>query len=735
MNGLARVGVIYRKEMVDALRDRRTLVAMVIAPLLLYPLLMIVVVQALQIQKARLERQRYRVAVPDAAHAAWLNELLARESQAASQPEASSSAPFPVAAASGQSPVTSRASEPAAGGADEPRGRPGFSARVVADQFDVRVADQDPTALLSDQQVQVVLRVEPAPRGEEREPPNRQVRIYFDSAEVQSEVAYDALARVVDHQADRIVTDRLKARGIERSMMSPLRIEARSLASPQKVGGALLGQIMPFLLVIMTITGAIYPAIDLTAGERERGTLETLVAAPVPMIEIVAGKFLVICTITIVITTLNLLSIGATVQFGGLADALARHGGGVSSVPVRVLPLVLGTMIPLAVLFSGVMLATCSFARTFKEAQNYMMPVMIGVMIPAMIVSYMPTLRLEGVLTVLPVANVVALIRELFLGKFNVTAIVLVLGSTTLYAGAAVLAAARLFGQEAVLFTDVAGLRAMVMRRFFRPRPRPSAAAALLLLAVIFPLQFYWQSSMIGPDAEPGQVYWVIVAQQALFFAAPAVLVAWYLRLNVLTTLSLRTPSPSAMLGAILLGLGILPISTQLSRLQLRVFPSLADEAGLEALQHLVTTGASLPVALLVFALTPAVCEELLFRGFLLAGLRDRVRTAPLCMVVGLLFGLFHVIAAKLLVTALLGMVLALLCRRSGSIYPAMAAHLLNNGIAVVAARNESLAAWLAMTDDSVSRSPVWLLPTAAVCAALGLGVILSGRRREARAA
>ena len=704
---LRRVGIVYRKEIVDALRDRRTLVAMVVAPLLLYPVLMIVVVQALQIQKVRLERQRYRIAVPDRVHANWLAAALAAER----------------AAASASAPAASSPSD-ADDVPDALRARL-FSAQVAAAQFDIQIVRDDPAACLENQKFNAYLRIEPPPVAGEATPPNRRVQVYFDAAEVTSQVSMDALSRVIGRQADRIVEERMNRRGIERAMMSPLQIEPRSLASPQKVGGALLGQIMPFLLVIMTLTGAIYPAIDLTAGERERGTLETLVAAPAPMLDIVAGKFLVIVTITAVITTLNLLSIGATVQFGGLAQALARHSdGGIGTIPLRALPMVLAAMAPLAVLFSGVMLATCSFARTFKEAQNYMMPVMIAVMIPAMIVSYMPGLRLEGPLAVTPVANVVALIRELFLGKHDPIAILLVVGSTSLYAAAMVLLAARLYGQEAVLFTDVASFRTLLMRRFLRPQPYPAPAAALLLVAVIFPLQFYFQSSMLPPDTTPGRVHAVIAAQQILFFALPALAAAWYLRLDLASALSLRAPAPAAALGGLLLGLGLVPLSAQLSRLQLKLFPSLADDASLQALQSLVTSG-SLPVVLLVFALLPALCEELLFRGFLLGGLRNSLRPLPLCLAVGLLFALFHVVAAKLLVTALLGAILTFICWRCGSILPAMLAHAANNGLALCAARDERFALAIGLTDAAAAG---WVLPAAALCALAGLGLVIASR-------
>ena len=117
----------------------------------------------------------------------------------------------------------------------------------------------------------------------------------------------------------------------------------------------------------MTITGAIYPAIDLTAGERERGTLESLMSTPVNVLDLVVGKFLVVTTVAIMGATLNLASVTATVYFGGFDRVIATTGG---ALPIGTMVLILLCLIPFAVLMSAIMIAVCSFARTFKEAQN-----------------------------------------------------------------------------------------------------------------------------------------------------------------------------------------------------------------------------------------------------------------------------------------------------------------------------------------------------------------------------
>src|SRR5690606_8639593 len=253
-------------------------------------------------------------------------------------------------------------------------------------------------------------------------------------------------------------------------LLDPVEIKTVSTATTTQRGGWALGQVIPIILVLMTITGAIYPAIDLTAGERERGTLETLMVTPVSPVQLITGKFLVVTTIGLLTAALNVASIGATMHFSGLTRAISSEMP--VEFPLSVLPIIFVALIPFACLFSAVLIAVCSFARTFKEAQNYVMPVIIVAMIPAFAVT-LPSVRLTGAMLVMPVGNMVLLTRELFQQTHTWSQIVVVVLSTGLYAAAAVAVAARLFGQEAVLFADSRSYKTMLNRRFFLPADRP----------------------------------------------------------------------------------------------------------------------------------------------------------------------------------------------------------------------------------------------------------------------
>ena len=768
MRRYSRVWVVYRKELIDTLRDRRTLIAMVLVPVVLYPVLMVVLVQALKSEKGRREAERYSICVPDEAHRAWLEGMIRRED---AQRRARVAADRAAAEQAGRA---------------VPDEDDNLRAAISAAQVDITVVGPEMSLwnLVANGRCHLAVMVDPPPDPDDfAGATNRIVQLIYRDTLPLSEFAFVQFSRILSHEADRIVQSRLARVPDGETILTPMLLNGLSTVGPDKQFAKILAAIVPFLLVIMTITGAMYPAIDLTAGERERGTLETLAVSPVPVGQIVAGKFGVVFTIAMLTTVLNLGSMTAMIHFTSLDQIATRTGGGgqaeVATVEqlielkgrtddrpgltqwdylqrMRALaadtqaragflttaaPVVLLAMVPFAVLFSAIMLATCSFARTFKEAQNYMMPVMMCALIPAMVVSYMPSVRLQGALLVVPVANVVLMIRELFLGNQDVGAMAIALLSTCFYAVVAVMVAARLYGNEAVLFSDVGSYKTLLKRRFLKPRERPSASAALLLLAVIFPVNFYWQSSMLDLQGTRQQAYFTLAVSQVLIMAAPAIALAWYFKLDLRKTFSLRRPSNVHILGAVLMAASAFPVSAFLHRMQNWLVGASPDSGAFEQLGRLLFDNASPWMVVVILALLPGVCEELLFRGMLLSGLRGRLSNAWTLIVVGVLFGLFHVELSKIPQVSLMGMLLALVCLRSGSIFLSMGVHVANNGVPILldpelgALGTGAAVGWLQRVygwSDTIKPidGPPFDWPTGLFLAVMAVGIGLLLRRR-----
>src|SRR4051812_7508575 len=250
-----------------------------------------------------------------------------------------------------------------------------------------------------------------------------------------------------------------------------------------------LAALIPLILVLMTVTGAVYPAIDLTAGERERGTLETLIAAPVPRIGLLLAKYVAVLTVAIITAVVNLTAMTVTVHSTGLAASL--FGGGMSfEVVVKVLLL----LALFAAFFSAILLAITSYARSFKEAQAYIIPLMLLCLVPG-VLCLLPSLEFKGWMAVTPLVNIVMLTRDLLegseIGGLAVAAVV----STIFYIGAAIALAARIFGTDAILYGSQATWSDFV-RRPREPQPTASFPVAMLCLALMFPCYFVLAGSL-----------------------------------------------------------------------------------------------------------------------------------------------------------------------------------------------------------------------------------------------
>lgn len=656
--------VVCRKELRETLRDRRTLVMMIVVPVLLYPVLLVASEQLLLFGMRNLEAEGSPVALVGDAPA----ELVAL-----------------VDAAEGltRTEVTG-----------------------------------DPAGAVRSDSVTAVA-VVGAPAGEDG---TRAVTLLYDAASDRSQRGRAELAEVIDAWRDTLLVRRLAGRGLPESFATPVAVADSSVARPDEVGGYTLGRVLPLLLVVITLLGAFYPAIDLAAGEKERGTLETLLTAPVPPAAIVAGKFVTVALIGITAAGLNLASMLLTFQTGALQ--LTEAIGLEVSLPLSAIVLIFVTLVPLAVLFGSLFLGIAVRSSSFKEAQNALTPVYMLVLIPAMLPIF-PGIDFGPLLAVTPVAGVSFLFRDLMTGDAAPLRAALVLGSTSLYALAGLAFAARAFGSERVLFgaddpgAEVSHEGLLGRLRAGRQGRVPEPAAVGGFVAVVAVLFFLGAVQLQLRLGEAG-----LLAAEWLLLFVPAVAFVAVGGFDPVRTLSLRTPSARGTVGAVVLIAGAVPAVWILGWLQTFVIPIPWEL--LEGLQELVTARSPerLLWLLLLLAVTPALCEEVVFRGVLLGGTR-RLEPWRLVVLNGVAFGAFHLsfeTVIRFLPTATLGIVIAWAVWRTGSIWVGALMHALNNGTIVVLASVPSLSE---MLSDPNAPPPVWLVPFAAVALTLGVRLLL----------
>jgi sodium transport system permease protein len=445
----------------------------------------------------------------------------------------------------------------------------------------------------------------------------------------------------------------------------------------------------------MSLTGAFYPAVDLCAGEKERGTMETLLISPAGRGEIVLGKYFTICLFSIGTAVLNLLSMATT----GWVIARQMKSALPPNAPLAMLAppgltdagWILLLLLPLAAFFSALGIALAAFARSTKEGQYYLTPLFLVTM-PLVLVTVAPGIELTGFNSVVPVTGAALLLKTLIQGQYDLALqfFVPVIFPTILYAVLALRWAIDQFNREEVLFREAERLDLYLWaRHLFRDKgPFPSAAEALFCFCLML-LLVWFLGGFLTPtpsDGASGQasLQRSLIVMQLAFVATPSVIMALMLTTSARQTLLLRGAKWSFVAMAVLLALALHPIIVELSQ---HIHRGLTQPKWVtDQIRQLLGAGQPLWWQLILVALLPAVCEELAFRGFILSGLLRRVSPATAIVLSAFLFGFFHINPQQLLPATILGCVLGLIATRSGSLLPGILFHVTNNASALLMA-------------------------------------------------
>jgi ABC-type Na+ efflux pump permease subunit len=274
------------------------------------------------------------------------------------------------------------------------------------------------------------------------------IHLVYDSSIGNSEEAYDRVTAFVSALNRFVNVLRIDAAELPREFGRPIAVERANVATQSRRIQAALGGILPYLLFAFCFFGALYPALDVTAGEKERFTLETLLLSPVTRLEIATGKFVVVFVAAIIAAVLTTTSMILTFAQGLLpADVMA-------SLDLEFQPLALlltgSLVIPVAALYSASLLAVGLYARSFKEAQSYTVPLQFLFVLPT-VVSLLPDIEPDSYLAWVPFVNISLLMKELLKGNYLWSFYGITLASTLLLTAIALFVASRLFSRESVL--------------------------------------------------------------------------------------------------------------------------------------------------------------------------------------------------------------------------------------------------------------------------------------------
>lgn len=476
-----------------------------------------------------------------------------------------------------------------------------------------------------------------------------------------------------------------------------------SLASAGQVAGLTLGRTLTLLLLVFILSGGSVVATDTLAGEKERGTLETLLTTAAGRGEIVAAKFLLILSVAIAITVIQAANLLLYVGF----KIIPTSAGFAAAVTGPIAALVLLLYLPVAALFSGVLLLVSGRAKTYKEAQMLFFPVFLLGMVPA-VAPFLPGLRLRSAIVAMPVANIAVAVKEVLTGTFDWPMLALAFLVTSGAAAWVLALAARTLSTERLITASDADdiehlggaplLGRQVLRWF-------AVVWALILV-------------MSTQGVEGADLRLQVLLNLVVFFGGATLLMLRRYHLDPRQALALRAPHPAVWVATILGAPAALFSGIGLFMAANHIFP--VPPKVLEAFgQALMPDTIPFWQMVVFLCVMPGIFEELAFRGVLLHGLTRRHHPVVVALTVGAVFGLFHFSLFRLVPTGYLGIVLAAVTMLTGSIFPAMLWHALNNLLGLGAAK----------LDISLAELPWTYYATSALVLALCFYILWRTRR------
>jgi sodium transport system permease protein len=506
------------------------------------------------------------------------------------------------------------------------------------------------------------------------------INVVYRGDRIASDTAHSRMMRLLNLARQRDSEMLLLDHGFPADPKQVFTTHDLNIASNGAVTGSLVGRFLTLFLVMMMYTGGAVAAMDIIAGEKERGTLETLLTTAAGRHEIVAAKQLAITSVAIVITLIQGLNFFLYIKLKvvPLPKNFDLH------LPTGMALTLLFLFLPLAATIASVLLMISTYAKSYKEAQMYFFPVYLLSLLPSL-ASLMPGISLRSAIAAIPVANVSVAVREILMGRSDPVMILITFGVMAATAAYLMRSSTQMLSREDIILVahkeaaEFIGGQALFQKRVLR----------------WFALM--WVVTFVAAVSVPALATFrrQLLFNEIVVMLGATLLILKVYRLNARETLSLRRVKPAVWIG-VLFAIPSANLTTLgIFRLVNMVIP--APQQLLERFaEDVFPKGMPTWQLLLYIAVLPAICEELAFRGVLLSGLRRKLRPAGLIIAVGVIFGLFHVTLYRLAPTAALGMVLTAVAVMTGSIFPGMLLHAGNNALGVLGGSfvNPQVANW-----------------------------------------
>lgn len=390
------IKLIFIKELVGTVRDKRTIIAMIIIPLIFYPLLFMGIGYFNQMGNEKSEEAISKIIIIGAEFSPPLLKYFQNNPK-----------------------------------------------------IEILSMQNNPLLKLQKGEIQLILIVPSDFKDRIEEGESGPLILKYDATETKSRIAQKRINQAIAEYEKEIISQRLSMMHLKEEFIRPLILQTENVASPQKVTGSLLGVLLPYLIVILIFVGAMHTAVDITAGEKERGTITTLLVSQINRLEIVLGKCFAVMLISFISMVLGL--IGLTLAFLSGTSIMGGIEGVEFGISFSTIFLLFLVLLPLVGLASAVLIMVGIFARNIKEASSYITPIyMLTIFLG--VISISQGIELSGKMFLVPVLNSSFVFKEILMGKIYWSHIITTFSANMVIATLALLGATRLFTKEEVLF-------------------------------------------------------------------------------------------------------------------------------------------------------------------------------------------------------------------------------------------------------------------------------------------
>ena len=383
---------VIKKELIDTLRDRRTLISAIIMPALLLPFMLYGFTKLSERIMKKEEEKKLKVALLDAP------------------------TQFDLAFDTSRYEIITNITVE--------EGRDG----ILSDSLDAMVAFLDG----------YMDKVNNAGTGK--------VNMWYKSTNLSVK---DRLSKIIDDYEQTLLDARIIDLSLTKDAINPLELYKYDIAPKKEQLGKLAGGFLPYLFIIFCFTGCMYPGLDLITGEKERGTIETLLTVPASRFKILLGKVITIAIVGLAAATMTILGLVAALKLmPDIPEDLLETISNI--IQFKYVAMLLVMIIPLSFFFAGMISAMVVRAKSFKEAQSILTPISFVIIMPALI-GVMPGIELTWATAAIPILNIALATKEIVAGTINMGHYIFVVASLVLLAIAAVWISYKQFSKEGMV--------------------------------------------------------------------------------------------------------------------------------------------------------------------------------------------------------------------------------------------------------------------------------------------